>query len=120
MMIPSAPPPPQNDLRSYAIKYWLKHYKLIPENLRPTVRALQFCENTAAIWLWAEAYWILWNPVSRTDRVFLSMLPVLAGLGIRDLVAIALGATSKLPRSLYLKTERWHWWRRSGMHMSML
>ena len=76
---------PQYGFCSYAIKYWPSHYKLIPETLRPTESFLGFCRNTKAMRLWAQAYWSLWTPTRRTDSVFLSMIPILAGLGLPEL-----------------------------------
>jgi ankyrin repeat protein len=73
-------------LRDYAIKYWPRHYKLIPEAFRPTERVLEFVRDTKAMRCWAEAYWNFSNLISRTDRAFLSLLPVFAGLGLQDLV----------------------------------
>ena len=70
---------------SYAIKYWPSHYKLIPETFRQTESVLGFCRNTRVMRLWAQAYWSLWDPARRTDSVFLSMQPILAGLGLTDL-----------------------------------
>ncbi len=69
----------------YAIKYWPRHYKLIPETSRPTESALGFCRNTRAMRLWVQAYWSLWTPARRTESVFLSMLPILVGLGLQEL-----------------------------------
>ena len=74
-------------LCSYAVKYWPRHYELISEANRPIKSALEFCRNTKAVRLWAQAYWLLWRPMRRTDRVLLSMLPILARLGLHDLLA---------------------------------
>ena len=77
---------PPYSLCSFAIKYWLKHYKLIQKINRPTESALKFCRNTKTMHIWIQAYWPLWKPISRTDSVILSPLPILAGLGLQDLV----------------------------------
>jgi ankyrin repeat protein len=77
---------PRYSLRSYAIKYWPRHYELIPNISRPTERAVEFFLNTKAMRRWAEAYWWLSNPIRRADRAFLSLLPIFAGLGLVDLV----------------------------------
>ncbi|KAL9133602.1 MAG: hypothetical protein Q9175_005214 [Cornicularia normoerica] len=77
---------PQYSLCSYAIKYWPRHYELISNIVRPTRSALEFCRTTKALRLWAQAYWAVWKPISHTDRVFLSILPTLTGLGLQDLV----------------------------------
>jgi ankyrin repeat protein len=85
---PLGPPAfiPRYSLHVYATKYWPKHYRLIPETFCPTARALEFVQNTKAMCCWAETYWRLSNPISRTDRAFLSLLPIFAGLGLQGLV----------------------------------
>ena len=77
---------PRYSLCSYAIKYWPRHYKLIPRMIRPTESALEFCRDTRAMRVWTHAYWPLGKLVRRTDSDFLSPLPTLAGLGLQDLV----------------------------------
>ena len=74
-------------LCSYAIKYWPSHYKLIPKVNRPTRSALEFCHNTKIVRTWIQAYWPLQKPISQIDNVSSSPLPVLAGLGLQDLVS---------------------------------
>ncbi|RDL42485.1 uncharacterized protein BP5553_02464 [Venustampulla echinocandica] len=95
----------QYNLHSYAIKYWLKHYKLIPIHLRQTESLLKFFQNRNAMHTWNEAYWLLWNPINRTDRVFLSMWPVLAGLGLDDSIVEWLHPTSE-PRRIIPVEDR--------------
>jgi len=77
---------PRYSLCSYAIKYWPRHYGLIPKTSRPTEHAVEFFLNTKAMRRWAEAYWWLLNPIRRADRSYLSLLPIFAGLGLVDLV----------------------------------
>jgi ankyrin repeat protein len=90
---------PQNNLLVYSIKYWLRHYTLLPETSRPTERTLKFFRNTKVMRYWTEAYWWSSNPIRRTDRVFLSLLPILAGHGLQDLVALFLGLSAETPAS---------------------
>ena len=85
----------QFSLCSYAIKYWPRHYKLIPKVNRPTESALEFCRNTEIVWTWIQAYWPLQKPISQTHNVFSSPLPVLAGLGLQDLVSKLLDPNAK-------------------------
>lgn len=89
---------PRYNLRDYAIKYWSRHYKLIPETFRPTERALEFVQDTKIMHCWAEAYWWSSNSISRTDRVSLSLLPILAGLGLQDLVTEWLDLDGEMPK----------------------
>ena len=74
-------------LCSYAIKYWPRHYKLIPKVNHPIESALEFCRNTKILRTWVQAYWSLQKPICQIDNVFSSPLPVLAGLGLQDLVS---------------------------------
>ncbi|KAH0557197.1 hypothetical protein GP486_005013 [Trichoglossum hirsutum] len=89
----------RDSLRAYAVRYWPRHYELIPETFRPTKRVLDFVQNTKSIRCWAEAYWWFLNSTSRTDRGFLSLLPIFAGLGLQDLVAKWLDRDSETPES---------------------
>ena len=75
----------RHNLHSYVVKYWPRHYKLIPTNCLPLNSALDFLKDTKAIRLWWEAYWSLSNPITRTNRGFRSLLPILANLGLTDL-----------------------------------
>ncbi|KAF6226268.1 hypothetical protein HO133_009134 [Letharia lupina] len=81
---------PTLNLRSslclYAIKYWARHYQLIPRSNRPLESALEFCRDTNAVRLWTQAYWSLCRPTRQTESVFKSRLPILAGLGLEDLL----------------------------------
>ena len=77
----------QYSLCSYAIKYWPRHYKLIPKVNHPIESALKFCRNTKIVRTWIQAYWSLQKPIIQIDNVFSSPLPVLAGLGLQDLAS---------------------------------
>ena len=90
---------PQHGLHVYAIKYWPRHYKLIPETFRPTKRVLRFVQNIKVMRCWAEAYWWFSNPTSRTDRAFKSMLPIFASLGLQDLLVKWLDLDAETPEA---------------------
>ena len=77
---------PRHSLYSYAVKYWPRHYKLIPEKSRPTEKLLGFCRNVEAVRLWMQEYWPLWRPTSRIDRDSMCLLPIWSGLGLQDQV----------------------------------
>ena len=99
-LLPTDQPPspnhiPWNSLCSYAVKYWARHYKLIPENCRPTESFLGFCRNAKAVRLWTQAYWPLWRPIRRRDRDTSSMLPIWSGLGLQDQVKEWLGSRTQ-------------------------
>lgn len=84
----TGPPLPatQYSFSTYAIKYLPKHYGLIPQAHRSPRLLHEFFRDIKTVRCWAEAYWCLSNPVTRTDRAFVSSMPVLAGLGLLDLV----------------------------------
>lgn len=90
---------PRYNLHVYATNYWPRHYKLIPEIFCPTARVLEFVQNTKAMRCWTEAYWWFSNPISRTDRGFLSLLPIFAGLGLQDLVTTLLDLEDRTPNA---------------------
>jgi ankyrin repeat protein len=77
---------PRRSFCMYAIKYWPRHYEHIPGTHRPTRRASIFLRNMKVVRGWAEAYWWASNSVTRTDRSFISLLPIFAGLGFKDMV----------------------------------
>ena len=83
-------------LCSYAIKYWPRHYQLIPKVNRPIESALEFCRNTKIVRTWVRAYWSLQKPIIQIDNVSSSPLPVLAGLGLQDLVSKLLDPNAEL------------------------
>jgi len=75
-----------SSLHLYAINYWPSHFVLIPENLGPTTRTLEFVQTARSMRWWAETQWWFSNPFSRTDRTPVSLLPIYAALGLQDLV----------------------------------
>ena len=76
----------RSSLYLYAVKYWAKHYQLIPRTSRPLESALEFCRDTKAMRLWTQAFWSLCRPTRQKQSVFRSRLPILAGLGLEDLL----------------------------------
>ncbi|KAG5811160.1 hypothetical protein H9Q74_013689 [Fusarium xylarioides] len=70
----------------YAVKYWAHHYRNSGTH-KPIDKALGFldCKNVRD--LWAEAYFLLENPFTRTERSYLSSLPLIAALGLEDVVS---------------------------------
>ncbi|KAE9373110.1 ankyrin, partial [Stipitochalara longipes BDJ] len=79
----------QPDLLSYAIQFWPQHYRLgyevVPE-IQITKNISSFLQDGKALQRWAAAAWYSSNPKMRSDRLFLSPLPVIASLGLEKLV----------------------------------
>jgi ankyrin repeat protein len=79
----------QSDLLSYAIQFWPHHYQLGYSTV-PAVQATEivsnFLHDRKALQYWAAANWYFSNPYIRSDRAFLSPLPIVASLGLKKLV----------------------------------
>jgi ankyrin repeat protein len=79
----------QSDLLSYAIQFWPQHYQLGYSTV-PAVQATEnvsnFLRDRKGLKYWAAANWYFSNSHIRSDRSFLSPLPILASLGLEKLV----------------------------------
>jgi len=85
---------------SYAAHYWPKHYLTLPEATRTSVPAA-FLKNKAAYRAWEQVLWWTDNPVKRRVRTFISPMPLLANLGLQDLIPLD-EDTDQIDRSLAL------------------
>ncbi|KAL7795974.1 ankyrin repeat protein [Trichoderma ceciliae] len=77
---------PRDDLLDYAVRLWSTHYRLSGRH-RPLELALRFLRTKAARSKWAEAHYLLSNPFTRCQRSFISVLPLMAALGLEDVVS---------------------------------
>lgn len=73
-------------LISYASLYWPYHYRLAGVR-RPFLQAMDFFNDPKTVRAWFGVHHILSNPATRLDRGFCSPLPLIAMLGLDDLVA---------------------------------
>lgn len=75
---------------SYATLYWTKHYELLPVQSRFDL-VKSFVQDRKAARTWSEAHWWLSNCINRGNRSFVSdtLLPVFAGLGLKDLLVLS-------------------------------
>ncbi|KAK0632450.1 ankyrin repeat-containing domain protein [Immersiella caudata] len=82
------PPPmrPRNDLISYAVLYWPRHYALATGSNRPKEEALGLLRDKPCRTAWWSARYVLSNHVARLNRGYLSPLPAAAMTGLDDLV----------------------------------
>ncbi|KZL84144.1 ankyrin repeat protein [Colletotrichum incanum] len=76
---------PRDGLLDYAVQFWAEHYRLCGSH-RPIRLALDFFHSTETRNRWAEAHYILSNPFTRIHRGYVSSLPLMAELGLEDVV----------------------------------
>lgn len=77
---------PRDDLAAYAAENWVQHYTLAPQSTELTALAEKFFRNKAAVRAWEQACWFMTNPLTRTDRCYVSILPLIASVGLQDLL----------------------------------
>ncbi|KAH7186028.1 ankyrin repeat-containing domain protein [Fusarium flagelliforme] len=70
----------------YAIQFWVYHYQLA-DNHRPLDLASQFFRTKAFRDKWAEGCYLLSNPFTRTHQSYCSSLPLMASLGLDDMLS---------------------------------
>ena len=85
------PPPmrPRDDLVSYAVLYWPKHYALAGQS-KPKDEAVGFFQDKAVRNAWWSARYVLSNHMVRLNRGYISPLPTAAMTGLEDVVAVLL------------------------------
>lgn len=76
---------PRTDLATYAVCYWDRHYSIAADKTRLILQVLDFFQSRASPRAWQMARWFMSNPISRTDRTYLSKLPLLASTGLQDI-----------------------------------
>ncbi|KAL7933308.1 ankyrin repeat protein [Trichoderma chlorosporum] len=76
---------PRDDLLDYAVRLWATHYQL-SDQCQPIDLALNFFQNKRARNKWAEAYYLLSNPFTRIHRSYISPLPMMSALGLKDVI----------------------------------
>lgn len=94
---------PRESLLEYAIQYWPKHYRLAGSQ-RPFALALELLNNLQTRRKWAEAFYLLSNPFTRLQRSYFSSIPLMAALGLEDLVKHQLDLEEDPKR---LRTDVW-------------
>ncbi|KAF5676117.1 ankyrin repeat [Fusarium heterosporum] len=73
------------NLLEYAVQYWVEHY-LLAGPQHPFELAVNLFSNDEVRRKWAEAYYLLSNPFTRSQKNYFSPLPLMAALGLEDLV----------------------------------
>ncbi|RGP62916.1 putative ankyrin repeat protein [Fusarium sporotrichioides] len=75
---------PRDSFAVYAVRFWPHHYKLSGQ-FRPKQLVRQLFSNKQARTAWDVNFWLLSNSFTRSNRNYISMLPVFARLGLEDL-----------------------------------
>ncbi|EWZ35178.1 hypothetical protein FOZG_11211 [Fusarium oxysporum Fo47] len=78
-----------SDITPYAVEFWPLHYQRGHSSASPKIESsniASFFNDETAPRRWAAARWYLSNPHIRSDRVFLSHLPIMASIGDDDSV----------------------------------
>ncbi|KAF5601075.1 ankyrin 1 [Fusarium pseudocircinatum] len=73
-----------SDITSYAVEFWLLHYQRGHSSVSPKPESssiASFFNDDTALKRWDAARWFLSNPHIRSDRLFLSHMPVIASIG---------------------------------------
>ncbi|KAL3424923.1 ankyrin unc44 [Phlyctema vagabunda] len=85
----------QSNFLSYAIKFWPQHLQLGYKSAGASTiseSVTRFLEDSLKLQHWAAANWYTSNPNLRSDRSFLSSLPILAALGLDEMLAHAIAS----------------------------
>lgn len=80
-----------SDILSYAIQYWTYHYQQgysTEASVPSTSSIAAFFQDEKALQCWAAVNWRFLNPRIRAEQPSLSLLPILASLGLDKSVAI--------------------------------
>jgi ankyrin repeat protein len=76
---------PRSSMAAYAIRFWHQHYKRSGK-FRPRELVDDLFSNKKARAAWEVPFWLFSNPFTRMQQTYISTLPVLAMLGLEDLV----------------------------------
>lgn len=74
---------------SYAATYWPTHYKKLPPGPERIAITQTFLDDKMAFRVWQEAHWWVENAIRKRTRIYLSTLPVLAHVGLLDLMQLS-------------------------------
>jgi ankyrin repeat protein len=76
---------PRTSMADYAIRFWHHHYNCSGK-FRPRELVVDLFSSKEARAAWELPFWLFSNPFTRMQRTYISTLPVLAMLGLEDLV----------------------------------
>ncbi len=88
----------KSDLLSYAIQFWPQHYRLgdVTNSTGNASKTFsKFLGVKKALQQWAAAKWYFSNPHIRSNKSFLSSLPIIASLGLETLVVDLIGSMNQ-------------------------
>ncbi|KAI6760874.1 hypothetical protein HG530_009734 [Fusarium avenaceum] len=72
-------------MAEYAVRFWHQHY-LASGEFKPNHLVDELFSNKQARASWEVTFWLLSNTFTRSDRSYISTLPVFSMLGLEDLV----------------------------------
>lgn len=76
----------RGDLASYAAEYWQEHYRLASQKTQLLPQVMEFLRHKATLRSWERARWFLLNPLTRTDMSCWPEMPLVASLGLPDIL----------------------------------
>ena len=76
---------PRTSIAAYAVRFWHQHYNASGQ-FKPRELVDHLFASNGARAGWEVPFWLLSNPFTRMQRSYVSTLPVLAMLGLEDLV----------------------------------
>lgn len=76
---------PRTSMAEYAVRFWSHHYKASGP-FGPSELVYEFLASQNARGCWEILLWLFSNPFTRSERGYISTLPVFAMLGLEDLV----------------------------------
>lgn len=94
---------PPDSFVGYALRFWVFHYQSSGE-YRPVSAAMGLFQDHSKMQTWAEALYVISNPFTRIRRCYVSPLPYMAMLGLKDLVLME---TEKMKISSSFKKDCW-------------
>ncbi|KAJ8124017.1 hypothetical protein ONZ43_g160 [Nemania bipapillata] len=75
----------KTSMAEYAVRFWHQHYKASGD-FKPRQLVQEVLSNRECRAAWEVPFWLLSNPFTRIQRSYISTLPILAMLGLDDLV----------------------------------
>lgn len=88
----------RGDLASYAAEYWQDHYRLATQKAQILPQVMEFLRHRAALRAWERARWFLSNPLTRSEMSYCSELPLVASIGLPDVLHECLRSWEMDPR----------------------
>jgi ankyrin repeat protein len=89
----------RSNLCTYAVLYWPTHLSRVPSHLDPGGLLSDFT-GSQSVSIWTKAYWSLADPIQRSPEPFVSLYPILAGIGLADVAEPLCNGTEDISAAL--------------------